>query len=139
MPAAITPIPDTLVDLARRQADRYGDKVAFRFSYNGDDENASQLTYRELDRKARAIAANLQRAGATGQRVLVVVRPGVDFIAGFFGCLYAGAIAVPVHQKLAPRLAVVVPDAQARFALTAAETATNTQAAVADAGGDTLQ
>src|SRR5699024_8284317 len=127
---------DTTVELARRQADRYRDKVAFRFSYHGDDEAASQLTYAELDRKARAIAANLQAHGATGERVLVVVRPGVDFIAGFFGCLYAGAVAVPVHQKLAPRLAVVVPDAQARFALTAGETQQATRSAVAGLPGE---
>ncbi|MBS9534141.1 fatty acyl-AMP ligase [Mycobacterium sp. M1] len=125
----------TLVDLLRRQADRYGDRVAFSFAYNGDDDGRSELSYRELDRRARAIAANLQRHGAAGERVLVMVRPGLDFIAGFFGCLYAGAIAVPVHQKLAPRLQVVVPDAQARFALTATETREATRAAVAGIPG----
>ncbi len=71
--------------------------------------------------------------------MLVLVRPGLDFIAGFFGCLYAGAVAVPVHQKLAPRLAVVVPDAQARFALTAAETREATRAAVAGIPGEPEQ
>lgn len=124
------PTPLTLVDLLRRQAERYQDKVAFSFSYNGDDDGRTELSYRDLDLRARAIASNLQRQGAAGERVLVLVRPGLDFIAGFFGCLYAGAVAVPVHQRLAPRLAVVVPDAQARCALTAAETQAATQSAV---------
>ncbi|WP_409436886.1 fatty acyl-AMP ligase [Mycobacterium sp. SMC-14] len=112
----------TLVDLLRRQADRYGNKVAFNFSYNGDGEEESRLTYRDLDVKARSIAASLQAQGAAGQRVLVFCRPGLDAIVGFFGCLFAGAVAVPVHERLAPRLSSVIPDARAGFAIAAPET-----------------
>jgi acyl-CoA synthetase (AMP-forming)/AMP-acid ligase II len=124
------PTARTLLDLLRQQADRYRDKIAFSFSYNGDDENRSQLTYRELDIKARAIAYRLQQQGAAGQRVLVFCRPGLGHIAGFFGCVYAGAVAVPVHERLAPRLASVVPDAQAGFALAAPETPVKLKTAV---------
>jgi acyl-CoA synthetase (AMP-forming)/AMP-acid ligase II len=128
-----TVIPNTeatLVDLLRQQAERYRDKVAFSFSYNGDDEDRSQLTYRELDLKARAIGASLQQQGAAGERALVICRPGLDAVASFFGCLYAGAVAVPVHQKLAPRLGSVVPNAQASFALATSDTQTNVKTAV---------
>jgi acyl-CoA synthetase (AMP-forming)/AMP-acid ligase II len=125
-----TPSMRTLVDLMRQQAERYRDKVAFSFSYNGDDEDKSQLTYRELDMKARAIAYRLQQHGAPGRRVLVFCRPGLGHIAGFFGCVYAGAIPVPVHEKLAPRMASVVPDAQASFALAAPETPAKVKTAV---------
>ncbi|MGV0627039.1 fatty acyl-AMP ligase [Mycolicibacter minnesotensis] len=135
-PTVTTPTAQTLVELLRRQSERLRDKTAFSFSYNGDDEGRTELTFGELDRRARAIAANLQRYDIAGERVLVLVRPGLDFIAGFFGCLYAGAVAVPVHQKLAPRLGVVVPDARARFALTAAENREATRAAVAGIPGE---
>jgi acyl-CoA synthetase (AMP-forming)/AMP-acid ligase II len=124
------PTEATLVDLLRQQADRYRDKVAFSFSYNGDDEDRSQLTYHELDIKARAIGASLQQRGAAGERVLVICRPGLDAVASFFGCLYAGAVAVPVHQKLAPRLGSVAPDAQASFALATSDTQANVKTAV---------
>lgn len=113
---------DTLLELLRQRAARYADKVAFAFSYHGDGENTSVLTYRDLDTRARAIAAELQSKGAAGERVLVLCRPGLDHIAGFFGCVYAGAVAVPVHERLAPRLSSVVPDARARFALGVSET-----------------
>ncbi len=126
----IRPVARTLVDLLRQRAEQYPDKVTFSFSYNGDDEGKSQLTFHELDVKARAIAAGLQQQGATGQRVLVLCSPGLDPIAGFFGCVYAGAVAVPVHQRLAPRLVSVVPDAQADFALATAETQTHIRAPV---------
>lgn len=105
----------TLVQLLRHQADRHRDKVAFVFAPDGVEEQ-SRLTYAELDRRARAIAAGLQQHGAAGRRVLVVCRPGVDSIAAYFGCLYAGAVAVPVQDRLA-RLTLIAPDARAGFAL----------------------
>ncbi|QZH64875.1 fatty acyl-AMP ligase [Mycolicibacterium farcinogenes] len=120
----------TLLDLLQQRAATYQDKVAFSFSYHGDDENLTQLTYRDLDRRARAIASTLQKLGAAGERVLVLCRPGLDSIAGFFGCIYAGAVAVPVHERLAPRLSAVVPDAHARFALATAETQSKVKAAI---------
>lgn len=125
-----TPSAHTLVDLMRRQAGRYGDKVAFRFSYNGDGEDEVQLTYRQLDLKARAIASMLRQQGAAGQRVLVFCRPGLDAIVGFFGCVYAGAVAVPVHERLAPRLSSVIPDARAGFAIAAPDTPLKVKAMV---------
>ncbi|MFW0793237.1 fatty acyl-AMP ligase [Gordonia sp. CPCC 205515] len=112
----------TLMAMLRRRAHTHGEKLAFSFSYNGDGNETSQLTYAELDSRARAVAAALQRGGGAGQRVLVLCRPGLDHIVGFFGCVYAGAVAVPVHERLAPRLSTVVPNARARFVLGIGET-----------------
>ncbi|WP_420110116.1 AMP-binding protein, partial [Mycolicibacter arupensis] len=88
---------DTLVDLLQQQAARFQDTPAFIFCPEGDVEEA-RVTYRDLDRRARAIAARLQQYGAASERVLVLCRPGVDSIAGLFGCFYAGAVAVPVDE-----------------------------------------
>ncbi|NDZ96043.1 fatty acyl-AMP ligase [Streptomyces sp. SID6673] len=129
-----TPTEATLLDMMRRRADTYEDKLAFGFSYDGDGENSRRLTYRELDTRARAIAAGLQAHGAAGERVLVLCRPGLDHIAGIFGCIYAGAVAVPVHERLAPRLSSVVPDARARFALGVAETHESIKSALVGLG-----
>ncbi|OMC03753.1 fatty-acid--CoA ligase [Mycolicibacter heraklionensis] len=115
MPHEDAGTPGTLVELLVQQADRYADKVAFVFAPDGAEEQG-RLTYAELDRRARAIAAGLQQQGAAGRRVLVVCRPGLDSVAAYFGCLYAGAVAVPVQDRLG-RLALIIPDAGARFAL----------------------
>jgi acyl-CoA synthetase (AMP-forming)/AMP-acid ligase II len=120
----------SLVELAQARAERYRDKVAFSFSYNGDDDEVSRLTYRELDARARAIASSLQQQGASGRRVLVLCRPGMDHIAALFGCFYAGAVAIPVHERLAPRLTSVVPNAQADFVLATAHTQAKIKAAL---------
>ncbi len=105
------PIADTVVELLRQQAARWGEKTAFSFSHHGDGRAASQVTYRGLDARARAIGAQLQGLGASGQRVLVLCGPGLEGIAGVFGCLYAGAVAVPVAQRVGPRLGAVIADA----------------------------
>lgn len=86
----------TLVELLETRAREQADAVAFRFVQNGTEEIA-RLTFGELDRQARAIAANLQARGAAGQRALLLYPPGLDFIPAFFGCLYAGVVAVPAY------------------------------------------
>ncbi|OBK83987.1 type I polyketide synthase [Mycolicibacter sinensis] len=115
----------TLVDLLRQESERRGDKPAFTFSRDGDEHETSRVSYRELDLRARQIATDLQSQGATWQRVLVLCPPGLDFIASFFGCLYAGAIAIPVHppmrEHLIGRVESIIADVEPGFALTTAD------------------
>ncbi len=135
----------TLLDLVQQRAERYQDKVAFDYChYFPGGEEHSRLTYHELDIQARAIASTLQRQGAAGERVLVLCPSGLDFIAGFFGCIYAGAVAVPVHppvrNRVIGRVGSIVADAQAGFVLTTAELQAELKAAVDDlAVGNSLQ
>jgi len=55
----------------------------------------ARVTYAELDRRARAVAARLGDALLPGSRVLLVHRQGPDLAGTFYGCLYAGMVAVP--------------------------------------------
>jgi acyl-CoA synthetase (AMP-forming)/AMP-acid ligase II len=113
--------PDTLVALLRRRAVEQPGRVAYTFLSDGNDGEV-HLGYDELDQKARCIAAYLQSYNAAGERVLLLYPPGLDYIAAFFGCLYAGAIAVPAHpprrNRSLERLCAIGADAQAAFALT---------------------
>ena len=109
----------SLVDLLGDRAQGMGDQLAYIFLKNGETPSGS-LTYGELDRQARAIASHLQ--SMQGERALLLYPSGLEFITAFFGCLYAGVIAVPVYpprrnQKLS-RLLNIVRDAQAIVALT---------------------
>ncbi|WP_437576671.1 amino acid adenylation domain-containing protein [Sorangium sp. So ce887] len=87
--------PATLVALLRRRAEQRPSAHAYTFLLDGETD-ARSMTYGELDRRARALAAELQTGAQAGERALLLVPPGLDFIAAFFGCLYAGLIAVPV-------------------------------------------
>ena len=103
----------TLVDLLCRRADDRADQPAFTFLTDGETE-ACELTYGELDRRARAIAARLQSLGARGDRAILLYPPGLDYIAAFFGCLYAGVVAVPAYppqrKRMLGRLRAVLTD-----------------------------
>jgi len=121
---ASPPPPDagspSLVAAFRRQMSARPGRRAFTFLADGEEE-AERLTYRALDRRVRAVAASLARQGAAGERVLLLFPPGLDFVTAFFGCLYAGAIAVPAYQPRSersfPRLRAIAGDARPRFAL----------------------
>ena len=112
----------TLIELLIYRAQNQPAKKAYTFLRDGEVEEAS-LTYHELDRKARAIAAYLQSSGmAAGDRALLLYPPGLEFISAFLGCLYAGIIAVPAYPPRKNmsflRLQAIVTDAQATVALT---------------------
>ncbi len=114
----------TLADMLRWRGGTQPDRLAYTFLEDGEDRS-SGITYAALDAEARRIAARLRAAGAVGERVLLAYPPGLDYIAAFFGCLYAGAVAVPVYppdptrlSRTAPRLTAIIDDARPVAALT---------------------
>jgi acyl-CoA synthetase (AMP-forming)/AMP-acid ligase II len=120
----------TLVDILRDRALHQPEQNAFTFLLDGETEEVS-LTYRELDLQARAIATRLQELVASGERALLLYPPGLEFVAAFLGCLYAGVVAVPAYpprrnQSLS-RLQAIVADAQATVALTTASVLPNVE------------
>jgi 8-amino-7-oxononanoate synthase/acyl carrier protein len=97
------------------------DDMAFTYLADGEVEEVP-ITYGELDRQARAIAAWLQAHGLQGQRALLLYPPGLEFIASFFGCQYAGVVAVPAYpprmNRSLTRIQAIAADCDARVALT---------------------
>ncbi|WP_018267991.1 non-ribosomal peptide synthetase [Methylosinus sp. LW4] len=85
-----------LVDLLRIRAAEQGTKPGYVFLDDGEREGA-RLSYGDLDRRARAIATHLTALGLTRERALLLYPPGLDYIEAFFGCLYAGVVAVPAY------------------------------------------
>ncbi len=112
---------NTLVDLLRERSRTQPDNKTYTFLHEGETEIAS-LTYPILEEQAKAIAGHLQSLNAKGERVLLLYPPGLDFMAGFFGCLYAGAIAIPAYpprpDQSLDRLEAIATDAEAKFILT---------------------
>ena len=111
----------TLVDLLRQRAAYRPHDRAFTFLLDGEHEELN-ITYAELDRKARAVGAWLMDRGMTGKRALLLYPSGLDFITAFMGCLYGGAIAVPAYpprkNRSVERIEAIAADADAAVALT---------------------
>jgi acyl-CoA synthetase (AMP-forming)/AMP-acid ligase II len=85
----------TLIDVLERRAERSPDRRAFTLLQDGE-EPAQSLRYGELCTRARAIAAELSRALEPGDRAALLYPSGLEFIEAYFGCLYAGVVAVPL-------------------------------------------
>lgn len=118
--APYTAITTNLVDCLQFWAGEQPDEPAY-YQYDGEDDETI-LTYKRLDKRARAIGAHLTSLGMRGRRALLLYPPGLDFIEAFFGCLYAGAIAVPAYppkrNRNTERIQAISNDAKAAVALT---------------------
>jgi acyl-CoA synthetase (AMP-forming)/AMP-acid ligase II len=96
-------------------------QTAFEFlSSQGTQEHT--LSYAQLERAASQVAAMLNANGVVaGERVLVICQPGLEYVSAFFGCLYAGAVAVPLYPPRnrlhVARVVSILKDAQARLLL----------------------
>jgi len=97
----VLPEMDTLVDLLRLRGETQAEQVCYTYLLDGEDQEYN-LTYADFERKARQIAVALQEGCRVGDRALLIFRPGIDFILGYFGCLFAGVIAVPVYPPAKP-------------------------------------
>jgi acyl-CoA synthetase (AMP-forming)/AMP-acid ligase II len=115
----------SLVEMGRARAESLGEQPLYTFLPDRPGEDQSDLSFAGLDLRARAIGAALQRLGAGGQRALLLYPPGVEFVAAFFGCLYAGVVAVPAYPprsaRTLPRLLEIARDARPAVALTTTE------------------
>jgi len=120
----------TIIDILRDRAISHADEVTHIFLPDGETESG-RLTYATLDQEARAIAAQLQTVTQPGDRALVVYPypAGREFITAFFGCLYAGVIAVTDNPpRSGQSLAKLVKRAEAtgaKVALTTQSLLTN--------------
>jgi natural product biosynthesis luciferase-like monooxygenase protein/amino acid adenylation domain-containing protein/FkbM family methyltransferase len=111
---------NSLVALLRRQAAERQDRGYTYLAQRG--ELADRLSYADLDERACSIAAVLADSVSPGERALLLYPPGLEFVAGFFGCLYAGVIAVPAYpphsRRPDPRLRSIAEDCSPGAVLT---------------------
>ncbi|HEY8174453.1 MAG TPA: aminotransferase class I/II-fold pyridoxal phosphate-dependent enzyme [Gemmatimonadaceae bacterium] len=112
---------ETLVDLLRFRAEASPEQTVYRF-LPGDTKPEQRITYRELDRRAKSVAARIAETANRGDRALLLVPPGLDYVAAYFGCLYAGVIAVPAYppnpRRPDPRIPSIAGNCEPVVALT---------------------
>uniref|UniRef100_A0A8C1U5J5 Disco-interacting protein 2 homolog Ca n=1 Tax=Cyprinus carpio TaxID=7962 RepID=A0A8C1U5J5_CYPCA len=71
----------------------------------------SSLTCLQLHKRAEKIAAMLMERGhlQDGDHVALVYPPGIDLIAAFYGCLYAGCVPITVRPPHPQNIATTLP------------------------------
>ncbi|MGP4000247.1 beta-ketoacyl synthase N-terminal-like domain-containing protein [Streptomyces sp. 8N706] len=140
-----TPV-SSLVDMARIRAASTPGRTGYVLHHpteHGEEEQ--HLTYGELDTRARCVAAGLLDGGRPAGRraVLLYPPPSADYIAAFFGCLYAGVLPVPAYPPQGPdqwaSLTATIRDCGAELVCTTADLAQWVTDALAAAGATGLR
>ena len=126
MPVALhthaSPYPD-LAAMLRMRAGPAGGRTAVAFLRH-DLEVEERLTFTQLLHQSLRVAQHLMQHTRQGDRVLLALAPGLDFVRAFWGCVLSGRIAVPVpdsdalrQRHAAARLQTIITDADASLVL----------------------
>lgn len=110
----------SLAELVERQARQTPESIAFRFEDDAGKDIA--WTYAALAERSLTLGGWLSKRVTVGDRVLLVYPPGLEFIAAFLGCLYAGVLPVPATypkpRRPMPRLDSITADCSPSLVLT---------------------
>lgn len=113
----------TVLDKLAQYVKEKPNETAFIFLRDGESD-AVEMTYAELDRRARSIASSILTKMPEAKRALLLHPPGLEFVAALMGCFYAGVAAVPCYPPTAKlnsrandRLLHLADNAQTNLAL----------------------
>jgi acyl-CoA synthetase (AMP-forming)/AMP-acid ligase II len=81
-------------EILQARAAETPNREAFSFLHDGKVEGAEVITYGALDARARRLAAELVKVGRDERACLLLLAPGLDFVAAFFACIYANKTVV---------------------------------------------
>src|SRR5207237_9641255 len=108
-------------DLVRVRGEAGAEQVVYRV-LPGNTKPEQRITYRALDRRAKGVATRIAETAKRGDRALLLIPPGLDYVAAYFGCLYAGVIAVPAYppnpRRPDPRIPSIAGNCEPAVALT---------------------
>ena len=109
----------TVNDFLRRAEQVYPDRVGVIDEPDQPAANWGSMTYREMGRRSRAIAAGLDALGiAQGERVAMVSHNSARLLTAFYGVSGSGRILVPVNFRLvAEEIQYIVDHSGARILL----------------------
>lgn len=127
----ISELSETLVDLLHQRAIFQPEAIAYTFLNDGETVSAT-YSFAQLDSRARAIAAFLQKNNHEGgDAAILLYPPGMQYLEAFFGCLYAGIIAIPAYpprkNRSIERVESIIKDSGAKMILTDGQIHSNIQ------------
>ena len=85
----------TIVEMLKQRALLHPDEICYTYLEDLDAE--SNLSYRQLHESAERLAHGLLQLAEKGDRVLLLMPSGLEYIQLYWACLYAGLVAVPLY------------------------------------------
>lgn len=105
---------DTLLEVFEHRSKEFPDKIIYRFLLS--DSHFVEASYDLFLERVKGYAAFLQEQGLRrGDRALILCPPGMEYLYTFFGCIFAGVIAVPAYPpdyKNLERLLAILTDCE---------------------------
>ncbi|HTZ12263.1 MAG TPA: AMP-binding protein, partial [Mycobacterium sp.] len=120
----VLPPGATLISLIDRNIANVGDKTAYRYlDYSRAAEmRTDEVTWTQFGARLQAVGVSVQQAAGRGERVAILAPQGIDYVAGFYGAIKAGTIAVPLFAPELPghgeRLDTALRDSEPALVLT---------------------
>jgi fatty-acyl-CoA synthase len=120
----VLPPGATLISLIDRNIANVGDTTAYRYlDYSRAAEvRTDEVTWTQFGSRLQAVGASVQQAAGRGERVAILAPQGIDYVAGFYGAIKAGTIAVPLFAPELPghgeRLDTALRDSEPALVLT---------------------
>jgi acyl-CoA synthetase (AMP-forming)/AMP-acid ligase II len=112
-------VPLTVNDFLHRAELVYGDRIAVVDEPDQPASSWGSIDYREMARRARALAAGLDALGiAEGERVAMVSHNSARLMTALFGVSGSGRVLVPINFRLAAaEIAYIIEHCGARVLL----------------------
>lgn len=93
---------DTIIDALAARSESA--TTAYIFLTDGTSDSEIRWTFRDTAAQSRAVAAQLGDRGiGAGDRVVLAVNPGLDYVAALYATMWLGAVPVPSFPPLRRR------------------------------------
>ncbi|MET1253941.1 AMP-binding protein [Aliikangiella maris] len=117
---------ESIIHVMQHHVENRGDKTAFTLLYNANKDDY-ELSFNDIDRRARSLAVTLGKTINPGDRVILVQPDSEEFIVSLLGCIYAKIIAVPVPRPASNKdwgkIKTILDDCEAKVIALASEDA----------------
>ncbi len=87
-------------EMTENVAEKYPDKVAFRWKDAPSDKNTRTVTFKESRDTIRAIATECYRMGLPGKKVAIIGGASTDWFFSYTALMTVGVVTVPIDKEL---------------------------------------
>ena len=87
-------------EMTENVAEKYPDKVAFRWKDSPNDKDTKTVTFKESRDAIRAIATECYRMGLSGKKVAIIGGASTDWFFSYTALMSVGVVTVPIDKEL---------------------------------------
>ncbi len=109
----------TYKEIIESRCEKFADKDVYAFLADGE-EKVERISYGKFLKYVYLVAGNLQKQLQSGDRVLILCPPGIEYNLSFIACSFAGTIPVPLYPpdtRSLERVVSIIKDCNPKAAI----------------------